>query len=52
MYPDDSPSDAQDARMAYWLKIALIVFGIVAGWVTVSVLTFDDSVVDFWPDKR
>jgi hypothetical protein len=38
-------------RMVRWLKIALIVSGIVAGWLTLNVLTFDDSAIDFWPDK-
>jgi hypothetical protein len=31
-------------RVARWLKIALVVSGIFAGWVILSVLTFDDSV--------
>jgi hypothetical protein len=33
--------------MARWLKVALIVSGIFAGWVVLSVLTFDDRV---WVD--
>jgi hypothetical protein len=37
--------------MARWLKIALIVSGIVAGWLALVVLTFDDNAVDFWSDK-
>jgi hypothetical protein len=35
-------------KMARWLKIALIISGIFAAWVTVSVLTFDDNIkVDY-----
>jgi hypothetical protein len=30
--------------MHRWLKIALIISGLFAGWVALSVLTFDDSV--------
>jgi hypothetical protein len=30
--------------MRRWLKIALIISGLFAGWVALSVLTFDDSV--------
>jgi hypothetical protein len=30
--------------MARWLKIALIVSGIFAGWAALGVLTFDDSI--------
>jgi hypothetical protein len=30
--------------MNRWLKIALIISGLFAGWVALSVLTFDDSV--------
>ena len=30
--------------MARWLKIALIISGIFAGWAALGVLTFDDNV--------
>jgi hypothetical protein len=30
--------------MASWLRIALIVSGIFAGWVVIGVLTFDDNI--------
>jgi len=35
-------------KMARWLKIALIISGIFAGWVALGVLTFDDNIkVDY-----
>jgi hypothetical protein len=30
--------------MARWLRIVLVVSGILTGWVALSVLTFDDGV--------
>ena len=35
-------------RWRRWLKIALIISGIFAGWVALGVLTFDDNIkVDY-----
>jgi hypothetical protein len=30
--------------MARWLKITLVVSGILAGWLAIGVLTFDDNI--------
>ena len=35
---------AHTGMMVRWLKIVLIVSGIIAGWVTLGVLTFDDNI--------
>jgi hypothetical protein len=41
---DNADGGAHNGKMARWLKIALIVSGIFAGWAALGVLTFDDSI--------